>query len=90
VNLIHFFNGFGVEGHMVRTWFVSIIAEIAVLWTGGPNLDSERNAPDSFKSPTGARRVRAGELGREPLGPTKPKSREQCVTEGNRSRRIAY
>jgi len=71
VNPIHFFDGFGVEGDVVRTWLESVIAKIAVLRTGRPNLDSERDAPDSFEPPTGTRRVRARELGREPVGPTK-------------------
>jgi hypothetical protein len=71
VNPIHLFGGFGVEGNMVRTWHESVIATIAILRTRRPNLDSKRDAPDRFKSPTSTRRVRAGELGREPVGPMK-------------------
>ena len=59
-------------------------------WAGRPNFDCERDASGSFKPPDGARRVRAGELGREPLGPMKSESGEERIIEDNRSRRVAH
>jgi hypothetical protein len=90
VNLVHFRGAFGVKGNVVWTGFVSIMAQIAVLWTGRPNFDCERDASGSFKPPDGARRVRAGELGREPLGLMKSESGEERIIEDNRSRRVAH